>query len=57
MTVFMSIFGVSLFFSGIHSLGMGEQTSASILGIIAALSGGIVIGITIAQLTARRRIK
>ncbi len=57
MTVFLSIFGISMFASGIHTLTAGAESSANLLGIIGALSGGIVIGITVAKLAARRGSK
>ena len=55
MTVFLSIFGISLFFSGVHNLITGALETSHILGVIAALSGGIVIGISLTKLPRTRK--
>lgn len=52
LNVFLSIFGISLFFSGIQSLGY-NRGSAATLGVVAALSGGVVLGLAMGRLRDR----
>lgn len=53
--IFMSIFGISLFFSGVQSLGFSMGNSAQILAVVAALSGGMVLGLSLAKMWGRKR--
>lgn len=53
LNVFLSVFGISLFFSGIQSLQF-DQSSAAVLGVVAALSGGVVLGLALGRLRSRR---